>query len=407
MLSDGQHNTTPPDGGFTRVSDLGAKLGYSYIAPLRGTTPDWAPDDSKVVFAAPPNQPGLPPNGPGFWPTNNRPNKDLWFAGASIYVSSWDATANQLGVPTLVVASTATSSVGGSNYYYPSYSPDGSLIAFNYVPSGPNFHNPQARVQLVVAGAASPTPDDLVNLNGSPVGAPVSTTNSWARWSPFVQSYKAGQIVWMTMSSTRNYGLRVINDVGKVQCYPKESPITTPIFSATPNCTRTQLWMAAVKLDSAGVAAGIDVSYPAFWLPFQDIRTNNHLAQWAQASYSGTCALPDGGSPLPDGGAPGTCQPGYCCNLGGCAPCVTPPTPPPTCSATANCATGTCCNSGTCGACADGGSPPPPPASCGTCLDCSGQACVNGSCGSCTNSSQCCAPLQCNPVTGTCFDVPR
>jgi hypothetical protein len=37
---------------------------------------------------------------------------------------------------------------------------------------------------------------------------------------------------------------------------------------------------------------------------------------------------------------------------------------------------------------------------CTTCKDCNNQACVNGTCGPCTDSSQCCAPLQC--FNGTC-----
>jgi hypothetical protein len=50
--------------------------------------------------------------------------------------------------------------------------------------------------------------------------------------------------------------------------------------------------------------------------------------------------------------------------------------------------------------------PTPPPAvdgggpTCQSCSDCGNQACVNGACGSCTDSSQCCAPLQCQ--NGTC-----
>ncbi|HEX4457800.1 MAG TPA: hypothetical protein VIA18_07505 [Polyangia bacterium] len=44
--------------------------------------------------------------------------------------------------------------------------------------------------------------------------------------------------------------------------------------------------------------------------------------------------------------------------------------------------------------------PPTPPGGCSTCTDCNNQACVNGTCGACTDSSQCCAPLQC--INGTC-----
>lgn len=408
LLSDGPGNTATPNGAFTRVSPGGSKLGNAFPTAadggvMRGTTPDWAPDDSQVVFAAPPN---VYSNGAtaGYWMKHAGPRDDLMFAGASLYTAPWNASSNALGAATLLFQSNGT-----DNYYYPAYSPDGSLLAFNYAPSGSNFHNPLARVKVVVAGQASPTAVDLAKLNDDPTvqnGAAGRVTNSWPRWSPFVQTYKSGNILWITMSSTRNYGLDIKND-GNQNCYPSESPNwVTPVFSdnkVNPPCTRTQLWMAAVKLDAAGVAAGQDVSYPAFWLPFQDQQTNNHLGQWAQKSYSGTCGVTDAGADA------GTCGPGLCCDNGGCTACPkNKPGGNATCAIDANCATGQCCNSGTCGACntsgdsgassTDGGGSSG--GGCSTCLDCNGQACVGGSCGSCTNSAQCCAPLSC--VNGQC-----
>ena len=204
------------------------------------------------------------------------------------------------------------------------------------------------------------------------------------------------------MSSTRDYGLRIQN-AGKQNCYPTESPIT-PFFNNTTNCNRAQLWMAAVRLDVNGVMQGIDVSYPAFWLPFQDLGTNNHLAQWAQESFTGTCAMPDAG--VSEAGA---CAPGLCCDNGGCAPCPNPPPPAATCSSNANCASGQCCVNAACAACAGSdagtidaatGDAGPPPPGCNTCLDCQGQACNGGACGSCSSSSDCCAPLTC--LNGSC-----
>jgi len=399
LLSDGPGNTSTPAGAFRRVSALAATLGYAQAGTLRGTTPDWSPDNASVVFAAPPNTKTNPPTA-GFWQNGN----DLWFAGASLYVSPWNGASNTLGAATQLVASAA-----GDNYYYPSYSPDGSFIAFNHATSGANFHNVNARVQLVVAGQANPTPDDMATLNTA-----IAVTNSWARWAPFVQAYKQGKILWLTFSSTRDYGLRIQN-TGKVNCYPTESPLT-PTFNNTANCSRTQLWMAAVDLDTASVAAGKDVSWPAFWLPFQDITTNNHLAQWAQQSFTGTCTMPDAG--VPEGGAAdasadgGVCAASLCCENGGCTACPQPPPPPPpSCSANSNCAPGECCPAGTCVACPnDGGAPEAgvdagvpeaaPPPQCNTCLDCNGQACNGGSCGSCQSNSDCCAPLLCKG--GTC-----
>ena len=41
---------------------------------------------------------------------------------------------------------------------------------------------------------------------------------------------------------------------------------------------RPQIWMFAINPQK--LAAGEDGSYPAFWLPFQNTATNNHIAQW-------------------------------------------------------------------------------------------------------------------------------
>jgi hypothetical protein len=436
LLSDGAHVTqingqhpVAPNGAFTVRTDDAGLVGVTPAAPaaIRGTTPDMAPDDTSVVFSAAPNQAGgvLADGGAeaGYWAPNNTPQQDEWFSGASLYVAPWSDSTSQIGAESPLIPSNGT-----NNFYYPSYSPDGSLIVFNFAAQGPNFHNPQARVQLVPAGMASPTPDDLAKLNNDPTNGGL-VTNSWARWAPFVQSYKQGQILWLTMSSTRTYGLRIQND-GLANCYPKESPAGAPYstrdFTQTnfsPGCTRTQLWMAAVKLDANGVAAGQDVSFPPFWLPFQDITTNNHLGQWAQRAYTGTCnpAAADAGA-APDAGG---CAPGYCCDNGACATCLSPPPSPPppppppgACAVDANCAAGTCCVSATCGACPDSGGPGPDGGSgadtggsggagCNTCLDCNGQACLAGLCASCTNSSQCCAPYECNPSTRQCVEVAR
>jgi hypothetical protein len=332
LLSDGPGDTATPVGAFYRLGPDGTLLGYTMPGSLRGTTPDWAPDDSQVVFAAPPNVLASAANfatapAAGYWQHYEGPRDDHWFAGASLYAAPWDATTNQLGTPALILPSTTVSG-WPTNYYYPSFSPDGSLIAFNYAVKGPNFHNELARVQLVVAAQSSPMPADLAKLNDAG-----NLTNSWPRWAPFLQTYQGRTLLWITFSSTRGYGLRIDNGGTKHNCYPTESPSGYPAFPAHNDCRRTQLWMAAIRLDANAVANQQDVSLPAFWLPFQDLTTNNHLGQWTQRKWNGPC------------GAGNTCpNEGDCCENGGCTPCPKPqPQPQPTCSADVNCATGQCC----------------------------------------------------------------
>lgn len=77
--------------------------------------------------------------------------------------------------------------------------------------------------------------------------------NTFPRSSPFASSYPGGQVFWVTISSRRRTGLDNEEE-------------------------NQQLWMFAV--DPAKILAGEDGSFPAFFLPFQNRGTNNHIAQW-------------------------------------------------------------------------------------------------------------------------------
>ena len=80
------------------------------------------------------------------------------------------------------------------------------------------------------------------------------------------QDYAGGKVMWLTFSSGRPYGLRT-----------------------TLNQT-TQLWMVA--FDPAKAFTATDPTFPAFWLPFQDLGSGNHIGQWStevpRASCTGT-----------------------------------------------------------------------------------------------------------------------
>ncbi len=385
LLSDGD-DAFSTRGAFQVLKADGTKVGFTQSGQLRGTSPAWSPDDSQVAFVVPtmfypPKSSSPSPNG-----------ADLWFTGASLYSAPWDSSTKTIGTATKLLSSDGT-----TNYFYPTYSPDGTLLAFNFVPSGPQFHNPLARVEVIASGQTPATAVDLAKLNTT-----ASATNSWPRFSPFIQQYKGHSLLWLTFSSTRDYGLRIQN-AGAGNCYPNESPNGFPVFTASGQaCARTQVWMAAIDLDAAAVGHGTDVSWPAFWLPFQDLATNNHQAQWAQQSFRGTCAKDEDCN---TGGATGRCCFfGELSTTGACATCLAPYVPPATCSTNANCPSDQCCNGNDCGACgADAGTS----TGCKTCLDCSGQACNGGVCGKCTTSDQCCAPMICDTASGTCQSGPN
>jgi hypothetical protein len=321
LASDGNGMNTPA-AFFQFDGNLGTALA-KVPSGMRGTQPDFSADGSKVVFVRPTNF---------AFPTYNRID-DNHFIGGSLFTMSY--AAGTYGTPATLLAS------AGENNYYPAFSPDGNYVIFNRAAmaaggnactanSCPNdaFSNPSARVLLMPAGGG--TAIDLAALNNSG-----SLTNSWPRFAPTVQMYKGDTIAWVTFSSTRDYGDVVRNSVpiagaAQFNCYPPESPentSTNKMVTTDPKCHQPQLWMAAIDLTKA--ASGVDSSFPAFWLPFQDASAHNHIAQWVVQLVGPP--VPDGGV-TPDGGT-STCVAGS----GTCDPTLQ------------NCCNGICCPNNTCG----------------------------------------------------------
>jgi hypothetical protein len=194
----------------------------------RATHPDWSADGNHLVYAQ---------DAPGS-------NVDWAIAGGSIYVV--DYTGGTWSAPRALVQSQ------GENNYYPSFSPDGQWVLFNRAASSSSYNNAGAEIWVIKAdGSAAP-----FKLVAAHDGAQL--TDSWPRWSPFVQQYGSGDqrgpLMWITVSSKRAYGIEMAAN------------------------TRPQVWMFGFA--PARMAAGMDASFPAFWLPFQNLGTNNHIAQW-------------------------------------------------------------------------------------------------------------------------------
>lgn len=219
LLVSSSHGTlTLRDG--TTANALGTVPTAAYA-----TQPDWSPSGTELVYAQPESL-----------------SNDWGFTNASIVTIPWDGSL--WGTPTTLVSS------NGMNNYYPSFSPDGEWILFNRS-TGDSYDDYDAR--LFAVRASDPTSVvDLASANG--IG---SLTNSWPRWSPFVQKQgeKTGDLLWFAFSSKRAYGNGA-------------------------NGGRPQIWMAA--FEPGRISEGQDPSYPAFWLPFQNISTNNHIAQWTE-----------------------------------------------------------------------------------------------------------------------------
>jgi hypothetical protein len=245
-------------------------------------------------------------------PTGTNNLDDNHFVGGQLVTYPVDG--GSLGAPTALVGGT------GENDYYPAWAPDDAVVVFNRVTGDGGlgddaFSNPRAEIWALPMSSASPV--RLTGLESAGVTNDAmhpfpsgGLTNSWPRFSPFVQMYKGKKLYWVTFSSTRDYGLRVQNQVtGEINCYPPESPLNACSGKqqlTQPNCAQPQIWMAAFTED--GLATG-DTSFPAFWLPFQSIAAHNHIAQWANALVSGGG---DGGTLMEGNGDGGTADGGVC-----------------------------------------------------------------------------------------------
>ena len=158
----------------------------------------------------------------------------------------------------------------GKNRYSPSTAPAGEYLAYvesrcnaaDQVYSGECDGDADQSARLFAFAHRTSTSVELARAN-----APGRTdgggnlSNTFPKWAPFEGPRLrdgSGRVNWMTFSSRRNYGLRTGN----------------------PDSGNQLLWMVAVDPD--GVIAGSDGSFPAFALPFQDISTSNHMAQWTR-----------------------------------------------------------------------------------------------------------------------------
>jgi hypothetical protein len=209
--------------------------------------PDWSADGNTIAYAS------VTREGPRAvslqWPTK----------GAIRFVQR---TANVWGAAVEVAPF-----VSGKNRFYPAIAPSGEYLVFEEStcasgetgldcdadtdPTGTLFAAKlEANATLVpLARANSPGVRD----NGK-----TALTNTFPKWSPF-NFHRTGELgsrlQWLTFSSTRNYGLRAPNGL---------------------------LWLWMVAVDPDQVSSAADPSFPAFCLPFQDLSTSNHIAQWTE-----------------------------------------------------------------------------------------------------------------------------
>lgn len=236
----------------TSIALRDAATGKAITDPLvaNGAMPDWSPDGKRMIYAK-----GTAVPAQGATGVDHASIESMTLNGAT-----WSAG------PTLVP-------YAGQNNYYPSFSPDGAWVVFNRSPSNLNSYDAKDAEVWVVAAAG-----------GTPVKLATASTggDSWAKWTPSVQMNRGGPLLWLTFSSRRAYGLRL------------------------PPGQTAQIWMVA--FDPTRAAMGMDPSSPPFWLPFQDLASGNHIAQWVVKVERKPCAMT------------ADCNPGEQCLGGTCEP---------------------------------------------------------------------------------------
>lgn len=219
----------------------------SIVLPFEPDHPDWSPDGNTIAVTR-----------VGIHQTSQRP----FDCGIELIPRMGDTW----GPPATLVPESP-----GLSRFNPSFSPDSSFLLYteSTCPNGSQRSNqcdgdadPSAKTWAVLAQPGA-TPILLAKA-GAPGVADAGATNladTFPRFTPFMQA-NGTRLMWATISSRRKPGLR-------------------PLGTNQNGDPDQLLWMFAISPDA--VQAGQDGSYPAFFLPFQDLTTSNHIAQWTKA----------------------------------------------------------------------------------------------------------------------------
>ncbi len=232
----------------------------------------------------------------------------------SLAVVPFDMTTVKAGTTTTLVVQGA-----GAQIVWPSVSPDGKWIVYQRGVLDTRLGNGD----LFLASATTSNQEvRLAKLNGD--GYPFAAQARDLSWNyePTFAPVASGGYFWVVFTSRRTYGNLLVGSKDEVK----------------------QLWVAAIDLDAA---PGVDPSHPPFLLPGQDLTSINMRGFWALDPCKG-----DG-----QGCASGTeCCGGFCDGTGGegakvCKSAAACAQDGDKCKATSDCcnaATGTQCINGVC-----------------------------------------------------------
>jgi hypothetical protein len=151
-----------------------------------------------------------------------------------------------------------------ANYheYYPVYSPNDTLMAFNRTDNTSatsSYNVPPAEVFIVPGNGGSA---QRLRANDPPTCTTLKSpglTNSWPRWAPQSQSQNGLNYYWIVFSSKRR-----------------------PATGLTP-----QLYIAAVVTKTTGSTETVYADYPAIYVLAQDPANSNHIPAWDNFNVQG------------------------------------------------------------------------------------------------------------------------
>jgi Tol biopolymer transport system component len=218
-------------------------------APRAALMPDWSPDGKTVVFTSTPY--------PGQW-------IDLSEGAIATMSYSYAGGQHTFGDPQLLVQGTLDLPSGKyNNFFFPSFSPDGSYIVFNAARAQwRQFQDAASAGQrLMLTSATGAFTVELAAMNGEG-----DLDITWPHWAPG----STNDYLWIVFSSERPYGHKVTPQNSNPAC----------VANGVKQCK--QLWIGAVdkkKLMTMGMQPE-DPSAPPVWLPGQDIGADNISPYW-------------------------------------------------------------------------------------------------------------------------------